>query len=142
MPDVTWRPLTRSGWLDEPPAPAPALRMKFSPLKPTSESNTWFWSRTSLRFATEKLISGTCSDHSVRKTRRSASGYGSGRSRIALMTLKIAVLAPIPSASVATATSVKPGEFRSVRAANRTSRQSSSMVSPSESVRADRCLSL
>ena len=46
------------------------------------------------------------------------------------MTLKIAVLAPMPSASVATATSVKPGDFTSVRAANRTSRQSSSMRSP------------
>src|SRR5512134_494996 len=73
---------------------------------------------------------GTCSDHSVRNTRRSACGYGSGRSRMALMTLKIAVLAPIPSASVATATKVKAGDFTSVRAAKRMSRQSSSIVDP------------
>ena len=31
MPEVTWRPLTRSAWLADPPAPAP-LRMKFCPL--------------------------------------------------------------------------------------------------------------
>ena len=50
------------------------------------------------------------------------------------MTLKMAVLAPIPSASVATATRVKPGDFTSVRVAKRTSRQSSSISgSPFES---------
>jgi hypothetical protein len=50
-------------------------------------------------------------------TRRSASGYGSGRSRTAFTTLKIALLAPMPTASVATATSVKPGAWRSRRSA-------------------------
>ena len=37
---------------------------------------------------------------------------GSGRSITALTTLKIAVLAPTPSASVTAATAVKPGLFR------------------------------
>ncbi len=48
---------------------------------------------------------------------RSGSRYGSGRSKAALSTLKIAALAPIPSAMVATAVTVKLGFFRSVRAA-------------------------
>ena len=42
-------------------------------------------------------------------TRRSGSSYGSGRSSTALATLKIAVLAPMPSAIVATAATVKTG---------------------------------
>src|SRR5438876_7788904 len=48
----------------------------------------------------------------------SASGYGSGRSRTALTMLKMAVLAPIPSASVRTATKVNPGDLRSWRRVN------------------------
>src|SRR5437773_963832 len=48
----------------------------------------------------------------------SASGYGSGRSRTALTMLKMAVLAPMPSASVRTATKVNPGDLRSWRRAN------------------------
>src|SRR5437764_6120665 len=49
---------------------------------------------------------------------RSASGYGSGRSKTALTMLKIAVFAPMPSASVRTATRVNPGALRSWRRAN------------------------
>src|SRR5262245_12573060 len=48
-------------------------------------------------------------------TRRSGSRYGSGRSSTASMTLKIAVVAPIPSARVRSATVVNPGLRRSVR---------------------------
>src|SRR5947199_3401843 len=48
----------------------------------------------------------------------SASGYGSGRSRTAFTMLKIAVFAPIPSASVRTATRVNPGDLRTWRRAN------------------------
>src|ERR1700691_4978762 len=43
---------------------------------------------------------------------------GSGRSRTALTTLKIAVLAPMPRARVRMATRVKPGDFASMRMAN------------------------
>ncbi len=39
----------------------------------------------------------------------------------ALITVKIAVLAPIPSAKVSTATAVRPGDLRSMRAAKRKS---------------------
>src|SRR4029077_20113266 len=49
---------------------------------------------------------------------RSASGYGSGRSRTALTMLNIAVFAPMLSASVKTATRVNPGDLRSWRRAN------------------------
>ncbi len=45
-------------------------------------------------------------------------GYGSGRSRTPSMTLKMAVLAPMPSASVTRMASVKPGLLRSMRSAN------------------------
>src|SRR5262245_50844797 len=51
-------------------------------------------------------------------TRRDGSLYGSGRSSTAFVTLKIAVLAPIPSAIVSAAVSVKTGLRRSVRNAN------------------------
>ena len=49
-------------------------------------------------------------------TRRSAAVKGSGCSRTALTTLKIAVLAPMPSASVRTAMALKPGFLDSMRA--------------------------
>src|SRR4029077_14593645 len=49
---------------------------------------------------------------------RSASGYGSGRSRTALTMLNIAVFAPMLNASVKTATRVNPGDLRSWRKAN------------------------
>ena len=50
-------------------------------------------------------------------TSRSGSWYGSGFSNTPYTTLKIAVLAPIPNASVRAATVAKPGCFHSMRAA-------------------------
>jgi hypothetical protein len=55
------------------------------------------------------------------RTRRSGSVNGSGRSITALTTLKMAVVAPTPSASVRAAMAVKPGLFRRARAAYRRS---------------------
>src|SRR2546426_3154684 len=52
------------------------------------------------------------------QTRRFGSRNGRGRMSRALTTLKIAVLAPMPSASVSTATAVKPGFFNNWRKAN------------------------
>jgi hypothetical protein len=46
-----------------------------------------------------------------------ASGYGSALNRIGFTALKIAVVAPIPRASVRTVTAVNPGLWRSQRAA-------------------------
>ncbi len=53
--------------------------------------------------------------HSI--TRRSASGYGSGRRTTALSTVNTAVLAPMPSASVRIATAANPGARASARSA-------------------------
>jgi len=50
-------------------------------------------------------------------TRRDGSLYGSGVSSTPFTTEKIAVLAPMPSASVSTTMSVKPGLFARVRRA-------------------------
>src|SRR5215469_11812830 len=61
---------------------------------------------------------GFCS-HSM--TSWPAFGYGRGLKRTAFTTLKMAVLAPIPSASVNTATKAKPGLLRNCRNAKRRS---------------------
>src|SRR6266566_1722579 len=55
-------------------------------------------------------------------TSRSGSLYGRGRNRTALVTLKMAVLAPTPRAMVSAAVSAKIGLLRSVRPANASSR--------------------
>src|SRR6266478_7481538 len=51
-------------------------------------------------------------------TSRSGSLKGNGRSNTPLTTLKMAVFAPMPRASVSTATAVKPGFFSNWRKAN------------------------
>ena len=53
----------------------------------------------------------------VMRTTRSGSRNGSGLSSTPLMTLKIAVVAPMASASVNAAMNVKPGVRESLRAA-------------------------
>src|SRR5262245_19224664 len=63
-------------------------------------------------------------------TRRSGSVYGRGVRRTARMTEKIAVVAPIARASVATAATAKPGARRSPRVAYRRSWRKS-FTSPS-----------
>ena len=60
---------------------------------------------------------------------RSGSAYAYGFSTTACTTLKIAVVAPMPSASVSTAAIVKPGFVRHCRNANGTSCRSSSSQS-------------
>ena len=56
-------------------------------------------------------------------TSRSGSLYGRARNRTALVTLKMAVLAPTPRAIVSAAVNAKIGLFRSVRPANARSRK-------------------
>ena len=53
----------------------------------------------------------------TRRTSWPESLYGSGWSNSAWTTLKMAVLAPMPSASVSIATAVKPGARRNIRVA-------------------------
>jgi hypothetical protein len=58
----------------------------------------------------------------------SASSYGSGRNKTVLITLNTAVLAPMPRASVITATALKAGFLKSVRKAYRRSWMSMSAL--------------
>jgi hypothetical protein len=67
-------------------------------------SKTVFIFCQSAKFAKAMLRSGTSRDHSDRYTIRLAGGYGKGRSNTVFATEKMAVLAPMPSASVRTAT--------------------------------------
>src|SRR5262249_38956207 len=59
-------------------------------------------------------------------TRRSGAATGSGLKSSASTPVKSAVLKPMPIASAATATTVKPGLLRSQRTANRMSEKSAS----------------
>jgi hypothetical protein len=57
-------------------------------------------------------------------------GNGNGRSNTALTTLKMAVLAPIPSASAIVATMLTLGDLSSMRSPNRMSCSSVFIVNP------------
>ena len=72
---------------------------------------------TSMKFGGESVIDSRPLRPWNSCTRRAGSRYGSGRSSTPLTTVKTAVLAPMPSASVRTATTAKPGWRRSMRAA-------------------------
>src|SRR3954462_1707801 len=77
--------------------------------------------RQALNFASEALAYEPSGAVVMNHTMRPGLGYDSGRSSTALTSEKIAVLAPTPSASVRTATRVKPGLRRQVRPAYRKS---------------------
>src|SRR5262245_32422045 len=62
---------------------------------------------------------GALVSHTI--TSRSGPGYGSGRSTTRSSTVKIAVVAPTPSARATSAAMVKPGARRSCRQPNRRS---------------------
>jgi hypothetical protein len=64
--------------------------------------------RQTLYFGTEAAGPDPCGELFIRTTMRSASGNGRGFRITALITGKMAVLAPIPSASAETAVAVKP----------------------------------
>ena len=84
---------------------------------------TWLYSLQSRKLGPESRARGTPSWWLVSQSTvsRPASLYGSGRSSTAFTTLKMAVLAPMPSASASTATAVNPGFLASTRPAKRTS---------------------
>src|ERR1044071_131732 len=69
----------------------------------------------------------------------SGSRYGSGRSITPYTTLKIAVAAPIPSATIATPVMPKTGDLRSKRAPKRVSRSSWRTPAPGRSSRDSSC---
>src|SRR5690242_8727149 len=69
---------------------------------------------------------GVDGDFSQIVTRRPGFGYGNGRSSVASTSAKIALLAPMPRASVNVATSVNAGAVRNCLIANFTSSRNSS----------------
>ena len=74
--------------------------------------------RQSEKFADETGLCGSASGViSERTTSRSGSTNPNGRNSTASTTVNIALLAPMPSASVSTTASVNPGLLRSERAA-------------------------
>ena len=92
------------------------------PLRPCEidiVSNERFWVWTSMYWPGDGQSCGMLmpGDRSHRITSRSGSGYGSGSSISAFTTLKMAVFAPMPIASEATMTSVRPALRRNVRSA-------------------------
>ena len=91
-------------------SPTP-VRSAFAPLIAAIPSKAPFILDQSRKSAGETTLSSTpsASRFSNTITSRSGSAYGSGRSRMALTAEKIAVLAPIPSASVRMAMTVTPG---------------------------------
>src|SRR5579864_7819177 len=70
-----------------------------------------------------------CGDTFISCTKDSGWGYVRGFSRIVFTTEKIAVFAPIPTASTMIAITVKPGVLASDRSAKRKSRHASSIQS-------------
>jgi hypothetical protein len=85
------------------------------PFVAATPSNDRLWSRQKTNFvslAFENLFPTKSGESDII---RSGWSYGSGRKSTALTTVKIAVVAPIPNASVATAIEVKPGFFDSIR---------------------------
>ena len=100
------------------PCPVNATSVSRNPSRP---SNTVFCDRQSSRFAMAMYISGNPGARSESVTRRSGCGYENGRSSTALITEKMAVLAPMPMAKVRMTTAVKPGFLRSIRKPNRAS---------------------
>ena len=79
--------------------------------------NEWLCRSKSQKLGAETMFQllGPLPNVSHTSTRRFGSGNGSRLRRVVLIALKMVVLAPIPSASVRTATAVKPGFFANVR---------------------------
>ena len=74
-------------------------------------SKEWLCRWKSQKFVAETMfqLPGPLPKVSQTSTRRSPPGNGSGFSKVLLITLKMVVLMPIPSASVSIATIVKAG---------------------------------
>src|SRR5579859_1844321 len=91
--------------------------LKLAPMAAATRSNTVFSALMSRYWPSESQSRGTFSPgdrcHSIAS--RSACGYGNGRSRSALATPKIALVAPMPIVSESNAAIVKPGASRRVR---------------------------
>src|SRR5712692_6308216 len=78
------------------------------------ESNTWFFLHA-MNFGMDAESPRPLGKPRAIRMIRSGSGYGNGWSNTVFTTEKMAVLAPMPSAKAAMATTVKPGLFRRMR---------------------------
>ena len=109
---VTRPPIIRSGSF-------PSRTVKSRTVKPPMSSKVADWACQSARLGGEAYMYGSfrSSLRSHRSARRSADGNGSERSRTPSTTLKMVVLAPMPSPRVSTATVVNAGQRRNVRSA-------------------------
>src|SRR3954447_974331 len=108
--DDTLDPSSRSG-------SPPPVRLRGIWLIPAIVVTDVHWSRKSTSRAG---VNGSRVDDVLddqRNTSRSGSGNASGRKMTLLITLKMAVLAPMPRARVATATAVNAGVFLKPRSA-------------------------
>ncbi len=94
--------------------------------------NDWFRSRNSMNStgSIQNWLNPRVGNWLLIYTSCSGFGYGSGRRITPLMTLKIAVFAPMPSASVRIAMTVKPGTRARLRMACRKSWMIWCMCSP------------
>ena len=96
-----------------------AVSARLTPPNAASASKRVCRARQSRKLGNECENSGQPPSGLLSHTRisRSGSAHGSGRSMTALTTEKMAVVAPTPSASVITATAVKPGLCNNARIA-------------------------
>jgi hypothetical protein len=94
-------------------------------VKPATFSNVRLRAFQSIMLSGDPKLRGMVAVFSQIDTRRSGSPNGSGRSSVASTSAKIALLAPMPSARVSVATSMKAGEPFSWRIANFRSSRSS-----------------
>ena len=94
--------------------------------------NEWFCACQARKSGAEDPLFPTPCEINVDQTNTNllASLYGRLSSKTAFTTEKIAVFAPIPSASVRMATAANPGFFRSIRRPNRISCSRSASLSP------------
>jgi len=90
-------------------------------LIPPNPSNVRVCSSRSRRVTGDTGTRGNVGARSHTMTRRSGSGYGRGRINVASASANMALLAPMPSASVIAATAVKAGDTFNCRSANLTS---------------------
>ncbi len=118
---MTCRPVSRSA------RPSP-VQTKTSLRDAASDSKTRVRARQSTKFSHDTEMPLPARLVSCTKTIRSGSGNASGRNRMPSTIEKIAVDAPMPSASVATTASVNAGAFAYARTACFTSYQIDSTI--------------
>ena len=104
------------------------------PVVAATDVNEELWLFQSRKFIADTTLLPPPGGFSQSRRIRSGSGYGSGFRRTPSTKLKMALLAPMPSASVRMATTAKPGAFKRPRMPYRTSCTSSFSIGSSRYV--------